>query len=65
MDANQDDSIEVNAPGGSFIAVAKIVRDCITHIRLNVYTLGTRKYTPVEYSRMNENRAINVQLNGI
>lgn len=77
MDANQNDSIEVNAPGGSFIAIAKIVRDCITHIRLNVYTLGIRRlefivcvrcaqvYTPVEFSKKNKNRTINVQLNGM
>lgn len=55
MDANQNDSIEVNAPGGSFIAIAKIVRDCITHIILNVrsitlcvrmYVFAVRKYSP-------------------
>lgn len=52
MDANQSDSIEVNAPGGSFIAIAKIERDCCsTHI--HIYDVRTivcvrcvRKYTP-------------------
>lgn len=71
MDANQDDSIEVNAPGDSFIASKTCMRlyNSITHIIIiRTYMYMYAMLCMCVYSIRKEgikNRAINVQLNGV